>query len=606
MSGKESARRDDQLFRIRHSLAHVLAQAVQKYRPGTKLGFGPATDDGFFYDFFMDEPLTPEDLPAIEDSMRAIIKEKQAFSHEDLPLERALVRIRDEMGEDYKAEFAREMAEKEGLGELRFYTNGPFVDMCEGPHVESTAEIPVQGFKLIGLSGAYWRGNENNPMMVRVSGWAFQDKKELKKYEQAREEALKRDHRKLGAELDIFVIDEDVGKGLPLWLPAGAIMCQELEKLAREWEFLDGYVPVRTPHLTKGGLYEISGHLALYKEGMYPKMEIEGEDYYLKPMNCPHHHKIYAARPRSYRDLPLRLAEYGTCYRNERSGTLQGLTRVRGLCMNDAHIYCAEEQIEDEFRRVMDLHRRYYDLFGLSDYYFRLSAWDPEDPKGREKYVNDPAGWEKTERLVQAAMDASGLPYTIEKGEAAFYGPKIDVQFKTVGLREFTVSTNQLDFAVAGRFGLTYVAKDGSQKTPYIIHRAPLSTHERFISFLIEHYGGAMPTWLAPEQVRILPVADSFAPYADTIAAALRQRMVRAEVDHSDATLGKKIRSGATRKVPILLVVGEKEMEESSVTVRRRGIQEQRSMPLAQFLGQIEAEIRDRKHVVSWDDAPAA
>ncbi|MBT8492117.1 MAG: threonine--tRNA ligase, partial [Deltaproteobacteria bacterium] len=327
-------------------------------------------------------------------------------------------------------------------------------------------------------------------------------------------------------------------------------------------------------------------------------------DYYLKPMNCPHHHKIYAARPRSYRDLPLRLAEYGTCYRNERSGTLQGLTRVRGLTMNDAHIYCTPEQVEAEFGRVMALHQRYYDLFGFEDYFFRLSAWDPDDPKGKEKYVDDPEGWETSQALVRKAMDAAGLPYEEVKGEAAFYGPKIDIQFKTVGLKEFTVSTNQLDFAVAGRFGLEYTDSDGSGKTPYIIHRAPLSTHERFVSFLIEHYGAAFPTWLAPEQVRIIPVADTFGDYADKVCGALRQDFVRAEVDHSSESLGKKIRSGATSKVPVLLILGDNEVQAETVTVRRRGIKEQRTMALAEFVAKLGQEIRERRDVKTWDDAP--
>lgn len=603
--------RDDRLHKIRHSLAHVLAQAMQRYRPGTLLGFGPAIADGFYYDFILPEPISEEDLPALQKLMQEIVKEKQEFTREELPAEAALARI-DSMGEPHKREYAEELIAKQGLSELSFYTNGPFVDMCEGPHVESTKQIPKGCFKLHAVAGAYWRGDEKNAMMTRVYGWAFNDKKELRTYEKAREEALKRDHRKLGKELDLFVIDEEVGKGLPLWLPNGAAICDELEALARQFEFEDGYERVRTPALTRGALYRASGHLALYKDAMFPAMRLEDEGdsdeeaFFLRPMNCPHHHRVYAARPRSYRDLPLRLAEYGTVYRYERSGTLQGLTRVRAMCMNDAHIYVTEDQIEEEFLRVMKLHRRYYDLFGFGDYFMRLSLWDPEDPKGKEKYVDDPAAWEKTQQMVRAAMKQADIPFEEVKGEAAFYGPKIDIQFKTVGLKEFTVSTNQLDFAVPGRMGLVYTDSDGQEKTPYCIHRAPLSTHERFVSFLIEHYGGAFPTWLAPVQVRVLPLSEKFLDYGEKVTAALRADGVRAETDRSAEKLGKKIRSGTIRKIPILLVVGENEEQGEAVTVRRYGIQEQRTIKLAELRAHLAAERGQRIHVTAWEDLEKA
>lgn len=425
------------------------------------------------------------------------------------------------------------------------------------------------------------------------------------------------DHRKLGAELDLFEIDEVVGKGLPLWLPNGAVLCDELERLAREWEFADGYQRVRTPHVTQQRLYEISGHLSLYKEAMYPPPMQLDEDgagqlqaYYLKPMNCPHHHLVFAARPRSYRDLPLRLAEYGHVYRYERSGTLQGLTRVRGMCMNDAHIYVTPEQAEEEFLRVMDLHRRYYALFGFEDYFFRLSLWDPEDPKGKEKYVDDPAGWERAQDMVRAAMRSLGAPFREVKGEAAFYGPKVDVQFQTVGQKEFTVSTNQLDFGVPSRFlaqgiKMVYKDRDGQEKLPLVIHRAPLSTHERFVSFLIEHYGGAFPLWLAPVQVRLLPLSEQFKGYAEQVCARLRRDMVRAEVDQSDEKLGKKIREGAVKKIPVLLVVGEAEQQEQAVTVRRYGIEEQKKLKVEELADLLGREIRARRHVKSWADVEA-
>ncbi len=605
----------EELHRIRHSLAHVLAQAMQRYRPGTKLGFGPAIADGFYYDFLLPEPVTEEDLPAIEKLMVEIIKEGQEFSSEDLSIPDAIARIRD-MGEPYKAEYAQELADKQGFSTLSFYKNGSFVDMCEGPHVATTKDIPRNAFKLHNIAGAYWRGDERNQMLTRIYGWAFEDKGQLRDYQKAREEAVKRDHRKLGSELDLYIIDDRVGPGLPLWLPHGTVICDELQKLAEEFEFMDGYQRVRTPVLTKGSLYETSGHLELYKEVMFPGMKLgdgtgaDADDYYLRPMNCPHHHIVYSSRPRSYRELPLRLAEHGHTFRNERSGTLHGLTRVRAMCMNDAHIYCTKEQVRDEFVRVLDLHKRYYDLLGLDDYFFRLSMWDPEDPKGKEKYVNDPAGWEYSTDEVRAAMQQSGLPYREVVGEAAFYGPKIDIQFRTVGLKEFTVSTTQLDFAVPQRFvdrgiDCTYVDKDGVKKVPYVIHRAPLSTHERFASFLIERFGGAMPTWLSPVQVRLLPVGADFSAYADKVCAELRKHFIRAEVDHSNDSLGKKIRQGTVRKVPNLLVLGANEVENDSVTVRRYGIQEQRTYSVAEFTDRLLKEIKARKHVKVWDDADA-
>ena len=604
----------EDLYKIRHSLAHVLAQAMQRFRPGSKLGFGPPVDDGFYYDFLLTEPVTDEDLPKLEEIMREILKEGQEFHSEDLTIEQALARI-EEMGEGYKAEYAKELAEKQGLESLTFYTNGAFVDMCEGPHVVTTKAIPKECFKLHAIAGAYWRGDEKNQMLTRIYGWAFEDKKKLKTYIRAREEAIKRDHRKLGTDLDIYLMDDRVGQGLPLWLPNGTVIIDELEKLVKEFEFQDGYQRVRTPTLTKKHLYEVSGHLDLYKEAMFPSMKVEedeteGDEFYLRPMNCPHHHIVFASRPRSYRELPLRLAEYGHTYRNERSGSLHGLSRVRSMCMNDGHIYVTKEQIRDEIVRVLALHQRYYELLGLENYSYRLSLWDPDDPKGHEKYVDDPEAWAYSEGEVREALKEVGVPFTEVKGEAAFYGPKIDIQFQTVGMKEFTVSTTQLDFAVPGRFvengiDCTYVDSDGAKKTPYVIHRAPLSTHERFVSFLLEHFGGAMPTWLAPVQVRIIPVAAEFVEYANSVRDSLRHEFVRAEVDDSTETLGKKIRLGATRKVPILLVVGANEVESSTVTVRRYGIKEQRSLELDAFVKSLTAEISERRHCLSWGDVDA-
>ncbi len=610
MEHLESDAASAQLYTIRHSLAHVLAQAVLQLRPGATLGFGPPIDDGFYYDFILPEPLTDADFPALERQMKRIIKKGQPFEREELPGPEALARI-DEMNEPYKREYAEELLSREGIDTLTFYRNGPFLDMCEGPHVENTRALPKGAFKLRSVAGAYWRGSSDNAMMTRIYAWAFATKEELEAHIRRWKEAQARDHKKLGKTLDLFVIDDEIGKGLPLWLPGGTVIRDELEKLARELEFRDGYQRVATPHLAKTDLYYKTGHLPYYKEGMYPFMEMkeerETEDglkevvketYCLKPMNCPHHHKIFAARPRSYRDLPVRLAEYGHVYRFEDSGALSGLLRVRGMCMNDAHIYCTEEQIKSEFLAVMDLHRRVYEVLGLHDYHMRFSTWDPEDPKGKLKYVDNPAAWEHSQRKVREAMLESGLPFEEVKGEAAFYGPKIDVQFRTVTGREETASTNQLDFAVPQRMGLVYTGPDGQEHHPYVIHRAPLGTHERFVAFLIEHYGGAFPTWLAPVQVRVLCVADRFREYGQRIVDALRHDFVRAELDLSGDRMGKMIRNGTTQKIPNLLIIGEREVESGTVTLRQHGSRDQQVLTPAALKARLLATIAARSPVL--------
>lgn len=597
---------DHELYRIRHSLAHVLAQAVLTLRPGSTLGFGPAIDDGFYYDFVLSEPLTAEDFPAIEKAMKHIIKRGQKFEQDLLPYAEAMTRI-DEMGEPYKREYAEELFAEKQLEHLSFFRNGPFLDMCEGPHVENTRKLPAGGFRLRSVAGAYWRGDSDKVMMTRIYAWAFKTREELDVCVKAHKEALERDHKKLGRELDFFTIDDRIGRGLPLWLPHGTVVRDELEKLARELEFADGYERVSTPHLSKTDLYYQSGHLPYYAEHMYPFMELkeeretdEGtverikETYCLRPMNCPHHHRIFAARKRSYRDLPLRLAEYGQVYRFEDSGALSGLLRVRGMCMNDAHIYCTPEHLRAEFIKVMELHQRAYDILGLDGYHMRLSLWDPDDPKGKAKYVDDPLAWEKTQQDVRDAMNEIGMDYVEVKGEAAFYGPKIDVQFRTVTGREETVGTNQLDFAQPQRMDLFYTGDDGADHYPYIIHRAPLSTHERFVAFLIERYGGAFPTWLAPVQVRFITVADRFNEYAERLVAELRNDFVRAELDKSNDTLNKKVRAGVTRKIPNLLIVGEREAEDQTVTLRRYGVRQQETLPWAEFRARIGEAIRMR------------
>jgi len=581
---------DDALYRIRHSLAHVLAQAVLEMRPGSTLGFGPPIKDGLYYDFILSAPLTEEDFPELERRMRKILKSGQRFDHEDLPAAAALQRL-TEMKEPYKREYAQELVEKKDLSSLSFYRNGPFLDMCEGPHVRTTKEIPRDGFKLRSVAGAYWRGNSDNVMMTRIYAWAFATKDDLDEQVARHELALARDHKKLGRELGIYHLDNDIGKGLPLWLPAGTVVRDELEKLAKELEFRAGYQRVATPHLAKAELYYRTGHLPYYADKMYPVMEVKEqtgdgevrESYVLRPMNCPHHHKVYAAQPRSYRDLPLRLAEYGQVYRWEDSGAVGGLLRVRGMCMNDAHIYCTAQQVKDEFKAVMAMYADAYRILGLNAYSVRLSRADFDDPKGKEKYVDNREAWADSERILAEVLQELGINYVDGPGEAAFYGPKIDIQFEFASGREETVSTVQLDFAQPARLGLTYVGPDGAEHMPFCIHRAPFSTHERMVAFLLEHFGGAFPTWLAPVQAQVITVSDQYEAYGRKIVDRLRNQLIRAELATQSETVSKKIREGTTRKIPQLLIVGEREQADGTVTVRRYGHTEQNTMTIDAF-----------------------
>jgi threonyl-tRNA synthetase len=578
------------LYRIRHSLAHVLAQAVLEIRPNAKLGIGPPIDTGFYYDFDLAPPLTPEDLGDLEKRMRRIIQANSPFERTDLPVQQAIARLQAQ-GAGYKVELA-EGFKAEGQTTLSFFKDGAFEDLCEGPHVARTGEIPADAFKLDSLAGAYWRGSEKNKMMQRVYGLAFSTKRELDDFIARRELAKQRDHRKLGQELSLFTISDEVGKGLPLWLPKGAAIREALEQLAKETEFKAGYHIVATPHITKGGLYEATGHLPYYASGMFPPMQADDGVFYLKPMNCPHHHMIFKAEPRSYRDLPLRLAEYGMCYRYEQSGELSGLLRVRAMGMNDAHIYCAPEQAKSEFVAVMQMHLYYYKLLGITDYWVRLSLPDLEKS---EKFVRQPGVWEKAEAIVTEAMRETGIAFESVRGEAAFYGPKIDVQIRNVIGREETASTNQLDLIIPERLGLSYVTADNRRETPYVIHRAPLGTHERFIAFLIEHYGGVFPTWLAPVQVRIVPVAEPFVEYARKLERDLRNHMVRVEVDASNESLGKKVRLAQTDKVTNLFVVGQKEAADSAVAWRRHGEKEQQVLAYDAAKAALLKEIGERR-----------
>ncbi len=548
---------------LRHSLAHLLGASIVELYPGSKLTLGPAIDDGFYYDVDPSSPIKEEDLTKIEAKMRELLTTWSTFQKKEVTSDEAHMEFATN---EYKKELIDQILDK---GEpLTFYTSGNFTDLCRGGHIENMQDIDPSAFKLDRIAGAYWRGDEKNKMLTRIYGLAFPTREELDTYLTQQEEAKKRDHRKLGAEMDIFAYDDDVGPGLPLWLPNGAVIAEELEKLAKETEFLGGYVRVRSPHIAKESMYLKSGHLPYYEESMYPPMEYEGGKYYLKAMNCPHHHKIFAARPHSYRDLPLRLAEYGTVYRHEKSGELFGLMRVRSLQMNDAHIYCTEAQFADEFRRVNDMYLKYFKIFGIDKYVMRFSTHDKE--KLGKKYVDESELWLKTEDMVRNVLIESKIPYVEIPDEAAFYGPKIDVQVWSAIGREFTLATNQVDFAVPKRFDLTYKSNEGKDETPLCIHRAPLGTHERFVGFLIEHYAGIFPTWLSPSQVAIVPVKEAHEDGAKKIAEILRQDFIRTEVVINSDSLGKRIHIAKKMNTPYVIVLGDKEVASGNLTIEKR------------------------------------
>lgn len=570
-----------------HSTAHLMAQAVKRLFPKTKVTIGPFLENRFYYDFDVETPFTEDDLLKIEEEMLKISEENLSIVHQTKSQTEA-VKFFESINETYKVEIINDLGDDETL---KVYSQGEFTDLCRGPHVPSTGVI--KHFKLLASSAAYWRGDENNQTLQRVYGTSFQNKKDLKKYLLMLEEQKKRDHRKIGKELDLYFFDEEVGPGLPLWTPNGTVLIDELEALANEMETASGYLRVRTPHLTKGELYEKSGHLDHYISSMYSAMDVDGIDYYMKPMNCPHHHKIFANSPKSYRDLPYRLSEYGTCYRYEKSGELFGLMRVRSMQMNDGHIYCTEEQFKNEFIDVCNLYMKYFKIFGIEKYEMRLSLHDPKDLG--KKFIDNPTLWKKTEDDVRNALKGAKLKFVESVGDAAFYGPKIDVQvWSSIG-REFTLATNQVDFAVPDRFDLNYTDKDGSSKTPLCIHRAPLGTHERFIGFLIEHFGGNFPLWLAPKQVTILPVSDKYNDYAESITKELKSSGVRASLDSRSEKIGSKIRDAEMQKINIMIIVGEKEVENQTVTIRRRFVKEQKELSLQEFSKDILSEIKERR-----------
>ena len=570
-----------------HSTAHLMAQAVKTLYPDTKITIGPTIENGFYYDFDLDESFSDEILDQIEQKMKDLSKQGQEIVRHEVSTNEAAKIFRN-LGESYKLEIIKQINPDDII---TMYKQSDFTDLCRGPHVSNTSKI--KHFKLLSTSGAYWRGNEKNKMLQRIYGTVFSSKNALKTHLHNIEEAKKRDHRKLGKKLKLFTFDEEIGPGLPLWLPNGAVMVEELEKLAKETEYQAGYDMVRTPHLTKGVLYEKSGHLDHYKDSMYPAMDVDGSEYYVKPMNCPHHHKIYASFPKSYRDLPIRLSEYGTCYRYEKSGQLFGLMRVRSLQMNDAHIYCTKKQFKNEFLSVCNMYLEYFKIFGIEKYKMRLSLHN-EEGLGK-KYVNEPKLWLETERWVRDALMEGGLDFEEVPGEAAFYGPKIDVQVWSAIGKEFTLATNQVDFAVPGKFALSYVNESGINKVPLCIHRAPLGTHERFIGFLIEHFGGNFPLWLTPVQVVVLPVSDKVSSYAYEVNDKLKKNFVRSYVDSRAEKIGSKIRSAELAKINIMIILGEKEQIQNKITVRKRFLGDTGSTDLNSFIKETKNEIDNRR-----------
>ena len=569
-----------------HSAAHLMAQAVKKFWPTSQMTIGPVIENRFYYDFDIEGTFSDEDLLKIEEEMHNIAKENHDVSREDLSRDEA-IKLFLKLNENYKVEIINEIDESD---RITAYKQGDFIDLCRGPHTPSTGSLKY--FKLLSTSGAYWRGNENNKMLQRIYGTAFSKKSELKKYLNFLEEAKKRDHRKIGKELEIFTFDEEVGPGLPLWLPNGGVILNELESLAKETEDRHGYHQVRTPHLTKGDLYKKSGHLELYKDAMYPAMDVDGIDYYVKPMNCPHHHKIYAASPKSYRDLPYRISEYGTCYRYEKSGQLFGLMRVRSMQMNDAHIYCSKNDFSQEFLDVCKMYLEYFDIFGIEKYEMRLSVHDKEGLG--KKYIDEPDLWIETENIVRRTLTEGKINFTEISGEAAFYGPKVDVQVWSAIGKEFTLATNQVDFAIPKRFGLSYTDQDGKEKTPLCIHRAPLSTHERFVGFLIEHYGGDFPVWLSPIQIAILPVSEKTNHYAYEVEKQLTEAGFRTTIDDKPDKIGSKIRNAELNKIPIMAVIGEKEAQNNTLSIRRRFVGDQGELSIDKIINDLTKEIKQR------------
>ena len=576
---------DAGLYILRHSCAHLLAQAVTQLYPDAKPTIGPPIEHGFYYDFFM-QPVGDEELKKIEEQMKEIMKKNLPIVREE--------HTNDSLrkmfgGNKFKTEIMDDKIGHE-VGSTA-YRQGEFVDLCRGPHVESTSQI--RWFKLTSSSQAYWRADSKRESLTRIYGMCYATKEGLRNREKQIQEAAKRDHKKIGREMELYMIDEMIGKGLPVWLPNGEILKSSIEAFAIKTEEEYGYQRVTTPVLGKKQLFEASGHLPHYAEGMYPPMEMDDGIYYLKAMNCPMHHLIYRNKKRSYRDLPLRIAEYGTVYRNEMSGTLAGLLRVRMLSMNDAHIYCTLEQVAQEFANNIKMVQDYYSAFGFEDYYFRLSLWDSENT---EKYIDQPENWEATQNHLRKILDDLGVSYIESIGEAAFYGPKVDIQFTTTIGREESMSTIQLDFAAKERFGLKYTDETGMENGEvFVIHRAPLSTHERFVAFLTEHWSGNFPTWLSPIQVQIITISEKHKKYAKMVSEKLLKSGIRVKIDDSDNTIGKKIRLHRKMRPAYMAIIGDEESENMTISVRARNGLQRNGIPLDEFVQEIEKEIYNRK-----------
>ncbi|MDL0436646.1 MULTISPECIES: threonine--tRNA ligase [unclassified Niallia] len=576
--------REEALEILRHSTAHLMAQAIKRLHGNVKLGVGPVIEGGFYYDIDLDKSLTPEDLPLIEKEMSKIINENLEIVRKEVSRDDA-VKLFTEMDDEYKLELIEAIPANETV---TLYEQGEFIDLCRGVHVPSTGKL--KEFKLLNIAGAYWRGNSDNKMLQRIYGTAFFKKADLNEHLRLLEEAKERDHRKIGKELDLFMTSQKVGQGLPLWLPKGATIRRILERYIVDKEERLGYQHVYTPIMGSVDLYKTSGHWDHYQEDMFPVMDMDNEQLVLRPMNCPHHMVVYKNDIHSYRELPIRIAELGTMHRYEMSGALSGLQRVRGMTLNDAHIFVRPDQIKDEFKRVVNLVLDVYKDFNLTDYSFRLSYRDPQDT---EKYFDDDEMWNKAQSMLKEAMDDLGLDYYEAEGEAAFYGPKLDVQVKTALGKDETLSTVQLDFLLPERFDLTYVGEDGKQHRPVVIHRGVVSTMERFIAFLIEEYKGAFPTWLAPVQVQVIPVSPSVHfDYAKQVQEQLQNQGFRVELDERDEKIGYKIREAQMQKIPYMLVVGDKEVEENAVNVRKYGEQKSETIPFDSFLQALLDEVK--------------
>ncbi|MDR6226565.1 threonine--tRNA ligase [Desmospora profundinema] len=566
----------------RHSAAHLMAQAVKRLFGDVKLGIGPVIENGFYYDMDLSHRLTHEDLPRIEEEMKKIVKEDHLIRRKVVSREEA-IRLYEEVGDKYKLELIRELPED---AEISIYEQGEFFDLCRGPHVPSTGKL--KAFKLLSVAGAYWRGDSDNPMLQRVYGTIWPKQSQLEEHLKRLEEAKERDHRKLGKELGIFTLSKEVGQGLPLWLPNGAAIRRIIERYIVDKEERLGYDHVYTPHLANVELYKISGHWDHYHEDMYPTMKMDNEELVLRPMNCPHHMMVYKNELKSYRHLPIRIAELGMMHRHEMSGALSGLQRVRAMTLNDAHIFCRPDQIKSEFTRVVQLIQEVYRDFGIRDFWFRLSYRDPGDKK---KYVQNDEMWETSQMMLKEAMDDMGLPYVEAEGEAAFYGPKLDVQVQTALGKDETLSTVQLDFHLPNQFELEYVGEDGQPHRPVVIHRGIVGTMERFVAFLLEYYKGALPVWLAPTQARVLTITDAFYDYAQEVVEQLRTAGIRAELDARSEKIGYKIREAQLQKIPYMLVIGEKEREQGGVALRERGKGDRGLVKLEDLIAQIRETI---------------